>query len=159
MIVHRLDMSTSGLMVLAKTKAAHKQLQLQFLHRQVSKVYVAELQGVLEADSGIIDLPLAPDFLNRPRQLVCYEQGKEALTEYLVIAREGERISVEFRPLTGRTHQLRVHAAHSSGLNCPIVGDDLYGQSANRLHLHARDLSFRHPETKEGLHFSAEETF
>lgn len=149
MIVHRLDMSTSGIMLLAKNKEAHKNLQHQFISRKTQKRYVALLDGVIEEANGTIDLPLRVDLDRRPMQLVCYEHGKPALTTWERIEVKNGRTLVYFYPHTGRTHQLRVHAAHQKGLNCPIVGDDIYGTPANRLHLHAEQLIFMHPRTKE----------
>ncbi|MDC9729227.1 MAG: RluA family pseudouridine synthase [Methyloprofundus sp.] len=159
LIVHRLDMSTSGLMLIALTKEAHKQLQKQFIKRTVKKRYVALLDGTLEADSGVIDLPLRLDVDDRPRQLVCYEHGRNASTKWEVIERNNKQTKVYFYPLTGRTHQLRVHSAHVSGLNAPIVGDDLYGKASNRLHLHAEWIEFNHPVTKELMSFQVSEEF
>ncbi|PHR31213.1 MAG: RNA pseudouridine synthase [Fluviicola sp.] len=149
LIIHRLDMATSGILLLAKTKAAHKYIQFQFIHRQIQKTYVALLAGTLNEDSGTIDLPLRTDIDDRPRQLVCFEHGKPAQTEWKVMSNEDGNTRIQFHPITGRTHQLRVHAAHSLGLNTPILGDDLYGSKANRLHLHAASITFQHPETKE----------
>lgn len=149
--VHRLDMSTSGLMLIAKTEAIYKALQQQFIKRQVKKRYVALLDGRLEADSGIIDLPLRVDLNDRPRQLVCYEHGKAARTHWIKIAEERGRTRVHFFPITGRTHQLRVHAAHDLGLSTPIVGDELYGVQGGRLHLHAEELAFEHPVSGEWM--------
>ena len=146
-IVHRLDMQTSGLMLIAKNKNAHKQLQKQFIERTIKKQYLALLDGIVEDDSGEINLPLRPDIEDRPRQLVCYEHGKPALTKYEVLERKNKQTRIRFYPVTGRTHQLRVHSAHQLGLNTPIVGDDLYGKFANRLHLHAEYIEFRHPVT------------
>ncbi len=159
LIVHRLDMSTSGLMLIALTKDAHKQLQKQFIKRTVKKRYVALLDGVLEADSGEIDLPLRLDIDDRPRQLVCYEHGRVAITHWEVIARKNNQTKVYFYPLTGRTHQLRVHSAHEQGLNAPIVGDDLYGTQSERLHLHAEWIEFNHPVTKELMSFQVDAEF
>jgi tRNA pseudouridine32 synthase/23S rRNA pseudouridine746 synthase len=159
LIIHRLDMSTSGILLLAKTKDAHKYIQYQFIHRQIDKTYIALLNGELEQDSGLIDLPLRTDIDDRPRQLVCYEHGKPAQTEFKVLSRENGKTRIQFHPITGRTHQLRVHAAHSSGLNMPILGDDLYGTKANRLHLHAASLTFRHPESKELMTIDVEPDF
>ena len=149
LIIHRLDMATSGILLLAKTKKAHKYLQYQFIHRTIDKTYIALLDGIVEGESGLVDLPLRIDVDDRPRQLVCYEHGKPAQTEWKVVERKDGKTRVEFHPITGRTHQLRMHAAHYSGLNVPIVGDDLYGTKADRLHLHAASLTFRHPESKE----------
>ena len=204
MIVHRLDMATSGLLLVAKTKEVHRDLQAQFANRSNKKRYVAVLDGVIikteketkpiaekailiaketvstkktakaerTGNTGRIELPLCLNPLDRPRQMVSSEHGKEAITEYQIIS-ESERITSEsentfnesnridesersinesrkytrivFYPLTGRTHQLRVHAAHPEGLGCPILGDELYGKKADRLYLHAEYIEFRHP--------------
>ena len=147
LIAHRLDMDTSGLLVVAKTKEIHAQLQKQFEKQEVKKRYIALLEGGPQADkSGFIRLPLRPDYENRPRQMVDYEIGKAAVTRYEIIER-GTHTRIAFYPQTGRTHQLRVHASHVDGLNCPIVGDSLYGQSADRLYLHAEKIEFKHPAT------------
>lgn len=159
LIVHRLDMSTSGLLLLTKTKETHKLLQHQFFKRSVKKRYVALLEGEVEGDEGTIDLPLRGDIEDRPRQIVCHEHGKTARTHWRVVAREPGRTRVHFWPVTGRTHQLRVHAAHPHGLNAPMVGDDLYGQPAERLHLHAEWISFVHPITREEVAFSVKAEF
>jgi tRNA pseudouridine32 synthase/23S rRNA pseudouridine746 synthase len=159
LVVHRLDMSTSGLMLVALSRAAHKDLQQQFIKRTVKKRYVAMLDGLIEEDEGFIDLPLRVDLDDRPRQLVCYEYGKPAKTQWKVIKRYKQQTKIHFYPITGRTHQLRVHAAHVKGLNTPIVGDDLYGNSANRLHLHAEYLEFNHPKTQERMRFQVEPEF
>ena len=153
MIVHRLDMSTSGLMVLAKSAEVHKDLQGQFLKRTVKKRYEALLEGVLTTTSGVIDLPLSVDLDDRPRQMVCYTYGKSARTEWELVATSAGKSRVHFYPITGRTHQLRVHAAHQLGLNTPMVGDELYGNHGDRLCLHAGYLSFVHPHTKEEMVF------
>lgn len=153
LIVHRLDMSTSGLLVLAKTEAAYVFLQKQFIQRNVKKRYVALLDGIIKQKEGIIDLPLRVDLDDRPRQLVCYENGKPAQTRFEVIQIKNKQTRVYFYPITGRTHQLRVHAAHNAGLQTPIVGDDLYGKKANRLHLHAEQLTIVHPVSKEEMTF------
>lgn len=145
LIVHRLDMSTSGIMLIAKSEEVYVQLQSQFIKRTVKKCYEALLDGVLLEKKGTIDLPLRVDLDDRPRQLVCYEYGKPAFTSWEVISIENGKTRVHFYPLTGRTHQLRVHASHPLGLNAPIVGDDLYGLKANRLHLHAKSIIFMHP--------------
>ena len=160
MIVHRLDMATSGLLLVAKTKEVHQDLQAQFANRSIKKRYVAVLDGiVLSERTGRIELPLCLNPLDRPRQIVSKEYGKEAITEYKIISEsekiidESERSINEPRkytrivvyPLTGRTHQLRVHAAHPEGLGCPILGDELYGKKADRLYLHAEYIEFRHP--------------
>lgn len=159
LVVHRLDMSTSGLLLIAKSSEIHKKLQSQFIKRQIKKRYVALLDGVLNEESGIINLPLRVDLDNRPNQIVCYEHGKNAETHWEVVSRSNNQTLVYFYPITGRTHQLRVHAAHSLGLNAPIVGDDLYGNKANRLHLHAESITFQHPITKEMLTISAPADF
>lgn len=151
LIVHRLDMSTSGLMVIAKTKAVHKELQHQFAKRTVHKRYVAILDGTLTEEQGTIDLPLRVDLEDRPRQLVCYEYGKAARTRYEVVGQEAARTRIHFFPVTGRTHQLRVHAAHRQGLNIPIAGDDLYGVPQDRLYLHAEEIVFQHPILRQEM--------
>ncbi|ABM25980.1 pseudouridine synthase [Shewanella sp. W3-18-1] len=166
LIVHRLDMSTSGLMVIALTKDAHKQLQKQFIQRTVTKRYVALLAGIPTAmadklAAGQISLPLRGDLDDRPRQLVCHEFGKAAQTHWELshIDEMARTARVYLFPKTGRTHQLRVHCAHSEGLNTPIVGDDLYGTRANRLHLHADLLMLQHPVTREQMRFQIDPDF
>jgi tRNA pseudouridine32 synthase/23S rRNA pseudouridine746 synthase len=159
LIVHRLDMSTSGLLIVAKNKAAHQQLQRQFIKRNVKKRYVALLDGIIQEDEGVIDLPLRVDLDDRPRQLVCYEHGKNAVTHWKVIKRTETQTLIHFYPITGRTHQLRVHAAHSLGLNAPIVGDDLYGTKADRLHLHAEWIQVNHPVTHKKIQFQVDPEF
>lgn len=160
-IVHRLDMSTSGLMVVALNPATHKILQKQFISRQVSKRYVALIDGILEADEGVITLPLAGDFYDRPRQCVCEKTGKPAHTSWQVIERRKavNQTKVFLYPKTGRTHQLRVHCAHERGLNMPIVGDDLYGKRDKRLNLHAQSLGLYHPESNQWLTFETQPDF
>lgn len=150
-IVHRLDMSTSGLLMAAKTLESYINLQSQFIKREVKKRYVALLEGTVESNEGLIDLPLRVDLDDRPRQLVCYEYGKPAQTRWKVVERKDGRTRMHFYPLTGRTHQLRVHAAHALGLKYPIVGDDLYGKRSTRLHLHAERIEFRHPVSGETM--------
>jgi tRNA pseudouridine32 synthase / 23S rRNA pseudouridine746 synthase len=159
LIVHRLDMSTSGIILLAKDKNVHKHLQKQFIKRNVQKRYVALLDGTVTEDTGTIDLPLRVDLDDRPRQLVCYEHGKRAVTKWEVVERRNNQTLIYFYPITGRTHQLRVHAAHSLGLNAPIVGDDLYGKKESRLHLHAQFLQFTHPITKEQVKIKVDAEF
>lgn len=151
LLVHRLDASTSGILLIAKNSHSHKKLQRQFLKRTIQKRYVALLDGVLEQKQGEIELPLRVDYNDRPRQLVCYDSGKPAKTRYEVIELKNGKTKVYFYPITGRTHQLRVHSAHQFGLNTPIVGDDLYGKKANRLHLHAEQLIFGHPTLKKRI--------
>ena len=154
-VAHRLDMATSGLLVAAKSMEAYKELQRQFAMREVKKQYTAILEGVPPRNDGVIELPLSADYENRPRQKVDYAAGKPAVTRYKVIGtveRGGRQCAVVcFEPLTGRTHQLRVHAAHKEGLDCPIVGDALYGTAARRLMLHASRISFLHPLTGQSI--------
>lgn len=155
LIVHRLDMATSGLLIIAKTKEVHQHLQAQFENRTIKKRYTALLDGispVVQENSaepiekkGIIDLPLCLNPLDRPRQMVSEEYGKPAVTEYQILKCSKEVTRIIFYPLTGRTHQLRVHAAHPQGLGCPILGDELYGKKADRLYLHAEYIEFKHP--------------
>lgn len=145
LIVHRLDMATSGLLLAAKTKEVHQNLQAQFKNRTIKKRYIAILDGLITTAKGTISLPLCLDPQDRPRQIVSEEYGKPAITNYQVLERKQNKTRIAFYPLTGRTHQLRVHAAHPQGLNTPILGDELYGKKANRLYLHAEYLEFRHP--------------
>ena len=159
LIVHRLDMSTSGIMLIAKTKKAHKYLQKQFLKKTLQKQYIALLDGELSQSDGEINLPIRVDLDDRPRQLVCYQHGKHAKTLYQVLEVAEGKTRVQFTPVTGRTHQLRIHSAHQDGLGVAIVGDDLYGVKADRLHLHAAYLRFRHPETEEYIEFRVEPEF
>ncbi len=153
LIVHRLDMSTSGLMLLAKNKRSHQFLQSQFIQRTIKKQYIAILDGIIAKNNGTICLPLRVDLEDRPKQLVCFKHGKPATTKWQVLFRKDGKTRVLFMPITGRTHQLRVHAAHVLGLNTAIVGDDLYGKKADRLHLHASFISFVHPTSKEMMSF------
>lgn len=159
LIVHRLDMSTSGILLLTKTKEANKVLQSQFINRTVKKRYVALLDGELTEKKGTIKLPLRVDLDDRPKQLVDFKYGKNAETNWEIISKENGKTRVYFYPITGRTHQLRVHAAHKNGLNTPIIGDDLYGKKANRLHLHAQFIEFFHPSTNEKMSFTVEADF
>ena len=159
LIVHRIDMSTSGIILLTKTKEANKILQNQFITRTIKKRYVALLNGDLTKDKGTIKLPLRLDLNDRPRQLVDFEYGKNAETNWEIIKKENGKTKVYFYPITGRTHQLRVHAAHKDGLNTPIVGDDLYGKKENRLHLHAEFIEFSHPKTNKIISFSVAPDF
>ena len=149
LIVHRLDMSTSGVMMIAKTEFAYHRLQKAFLNHQIQKKYVAIISGKVIPEKGIISLPLMPDYLDRPRQIVDHELGKEAITEYEVLEPvDDSHLRIALYPKTGRTHQLRVHCAHQEGLNAPILGDPLYGnEMAARLHLHAEEITFEHPLT------------
>lgn len=152
-VVHRLDMATSGLLLVAKSVDVYSALQREFASRHVHKRYTALLDGVIDVAKGEISLPLSSDYDNRPRQMVDYSNGKRAVTRYEavdVIEHAGRICTcVFFYPLTGRTHQLRVHAAHAAGLNVPIVGDELYGSPDKRLMLHADTLVFTHPVTKK----------
>ncbi len=149
LLVHRLDMSTSGLLLAAKNAATHKALQHQFERRSIEKRYVAILSKRLveHQDKGIVDLPLRVDLDDRPRQRVCFSYGKAAQTHWQVISRQQSTTRVYFYPVTGRTHQLRLHAAHQDGLNAAIAGDELYGVAAERLLLHAERLRFTQPNT------------
>jgi tRNA pseudouridine32 synthase/23S rRNA pseudouridine746 synthase len=146
MIIHRLDQSTSGILLLAKDKETHQALQQQFITRSVKKSYVALLNGILTRQHGEIRLPLKLDYENRPRQMVA-EDGRPAHTIFEVEGYTEEYTRVRFYPITGRTHQLRVHSAHHDGLGIPIVGDDIYGTKNRRLLLHAETIEFRHPIT------------
>ena len=173
LIVHRLDMATSGLMIIAKTDFAYHRLQNEFLHHRVQKKYIAIIgckdQEACDKiwDSSIasgkqkISLPLMPDYLDRPRQIVNHDQGKEAITEYEVLDRiDATHLRLALYPKTGRTHQLRVHCAHHEGLNAPILGDPLYGnEKASRLHLHAEEITFEHPLTGKEINIKREADF
>lgn len=152
-------MSTSGIMILAKNKDVHQIIQEQFVKHQVEKKYVALLDGVVDCNKGIINLPLRVDLDDRPKQVVCYQHGKQAITHYEVIEIKNNKTRIHFYPITGRTHQLRMHSAHQLGLNTPIIGDDLYGNEAERLYLHAEELKFTHPITKEKMHFISKAPF
>ncbi|MCG9702618.1 pseudouridine synthase [Vibrio natriegens] len=155
-VIHRLDMATSGILVFALTKRANKSLQKQFMARGVQKRYMALLEGELSDAEGDISLPMRGDPEDRPRQLVCFEHGKPAETHWQLIEVKNGRSKVYMYPKTGRTHQLRVHSAHHMGLNMPMVGDGLYGEKANRLHLHAEMLELDHPYSKERMSFHAD---
>lgn len=175
LIVHRLDMATSGLLILALNPRAHKKLQQQFINKTIQKRYVAIIEGDLTVDNGMIELPLMVDINDRPRQIVCFEHGKKAITTFEKFDPQpnfdsqfkfssqlsgGKKLTkVYLYPKTGRTHQLRMHCAHVDGLNMPILGDDLYGNKANRLHLHAEFLAFEHPVTKEQMQFQIDADF
>lgn len=169
-IMHRLDMATSGLLVVARNKEAHKHLQAQFKAKMVRKRYIALLDATVLnrvglPSEGTISLPLCADELDRPRQMVDRNKGKTAITHYKIVGKTplhdsyySEAVKVELRPETGRTHQLRVHCAHSEGLACPILGDTLYGKRADRLYLHAEYLAFTHPTTGKPLSFESKLT-
>ena len=159
LIVHRLDMSTSGIIVLTKTKEANKIVQKQFIKRTVKKRYVALLSGKLTKKQGVIKLPLRLDLDDRPRQLVDFINGKKSETNWTVIAHNNNQTRIHFYPITGRTHQLRVHAAHKEGLNIPIKGDDLYGNKQDRLYLHAEFIEFVHPSSKKEISFTVPADF
>jgi tRNA pseudouridine32 synthase/23S rRNA pseudouridine746 synthase len=159
LLAHRLDMATSGLLVAAKTRWIHKQLQRQFIKREVKKRYAAILSKPVEVNEVTINLPLRVDLDDRPRQLVCYQHGKTAVTRVKVIKTDGHFSRVNLYPVTGRTHQLRVHMAHELGMSAPIVGDELYGNGAERLLLHAEFLSFRHPLNGKEIQFKAPAPF
>ena len=152
LLVHRLDMLTSGILLAAKTMEVYQQLQQQFTDRTVKKKYLAIVEGSPAKEHGIIDLPLASDPMNRPLQVVDPENGKRAITEYRVL-QAGQHSLLALWPHTGRTHQLRMHCAHPEGLGCPIVGDELYGRKADRLYLQAQAISFVHPTTGKRMHF------
>ncbi len=156
-IVHRLDMDTSGIMVMAMHADSHRHLSMQFEKRKVEKSYIAILWGSPESDSGRIDLPIRCDWERRPRQIVDFEQGKPSQTDWAVIERFGNTTRVALKPLTGRTHQLRVHMQE---MGYPILGDDFYAHqdaynAAERLLLHAERLGFTHPETGAFLNVSS----
>lgn len=162
MLVHRLDMMTSGILLVAKTSDAYHHLQKQFEERTIKKKYLAVVEGVPQQEHGIIDLPLSSDPLNRPYQMVDYAHGKRAITEYRALTRVTKEPSrcytlLALWPHTGRTHQLRMHCAHEQGLGCPIVGDELYGQKADRLYLQAQAITFVHPVTGKRMHFELKE--
>lgn len=160
-LVHRLDMGTSGILLLAKNLQANKQLQRQFIKRSVEKRYEAILSKPLppEQVEGEIDLPLCVDLDDTPRQMVSLENGKPAKTRWQVIKRDSETTRIWFYPQTGRTHQLRIHASHEDGLNAAIVGDELYGLPAERMMLHAERLSFNHPVSRKRLTFEVPAPF
>ena len=154
-IVHRLDMATSGILVMALNKASHVAISRQFELRQTTKSYLARVHGKLEQDTGKVDLPLICDWPNRPKQMVDHERGKKALTHWQVVERGEDETLVRLTPVTGRSHQLRVHML---SLGHPILGDRLYAHAdalatAKRLQLHAEELSFLHPVTQQPLNF------
>ena len=159
LLVHRLDLDTSGLLLAAKTADTHTALQRQFAQREVKKRYTAIVEGKVVGESGTIDFPIRPDIDDRPRQIRDLTYGRQALTEWRVLEREGTRTRVVFFPITGRSHQLRVHAAHPLGLGVPIVGDRLYGHAGARLMLHAEEISFTHPATGARTSFTSPAPF
>lgn len=155
LIIHRLDMATSGLIAFAKTKAVHKRMQAMFKTHEIKKRYIAILDGIVELDKGNITLPLILNPKERPLQIVNHTHGKPAVTLFEVIERYDGKTRMAFFPITGRTHQLRVHSAHPEGLNTPIMGDTLYGTHSDRLYLHAESITFPHPITGTPTHISA----
>jgi tRNA pseudouridine32 synthase / 23S rRNA pseudouridine746 synthase len=159
--VHRLDMDTSGLMVLGLTATAHRHLSRQFAERRVDKRYLALLEGVVSGETGEIALPFRLDPTNRPYQVYDPIQGKMGISRWQKIEVRTSRTLVTFTPLTGRTHQLRLHASHPLGLGCPIAGDRLYGtgQPGEQLMLHAERLQFEHPETGRSASFFSQPSF
>ncbi|WP_126148056.1 RluA family pseudouridine synthase [Synechococcus elongatus] len=158
-VVHRLDQATSGILLVARNRPTQVALFEQFRRRQVHKVYEALLEGQPDCTAGTIDLPLRPDWTRRPYQLVDRDRGRPALTHYRCIDRMGDRCRMELEPITGRTHQLRVHMAHPEGLGQPILGDDLYGQSSDRLYLHARSICFQHPSQLDWIQLTTDTPF
>ncbi len=159
LLAHRLDLDTSGLLAAALRLEAYVALQRQFAAREVEKRYVAWVEGTVARDAGEIDLPIRVDLADRPRQIHDPVHGRRAVTRFEVLERASGRTRVALFPLTGRTHQLRVHAAHPLGLGAPIVGDRLYGHEGQRLLLHAERLTLRHPLTGERLHFESPAPF
>lgn len=159
--VHRLDMDTSGLMLLSLNAEAHKKLSRQFQEREVHKQYVAVLEGSIAGDYGKIELPFRLDVDNRPHQIYDPIHGKTGITHWEVLQRNATTTRVLFTPITGRTHQLRVHSAHEKGLGTPIVGDTLYGTGTEhgKLQLHASSLSFTHPSSGEKVQLESSPLF
>ena len=153
MVAHRLDMSTSGIILVAKTEEAYHALQEQFTERVIKKKYFAIVEGIPKDEHGIVKLPLSSDPMNRPCQIVDHEHGKQAITEYRILATRQDHTLLALWPHTGRTHQLRMHCAHHEGLGCPILGDELYGRKADRLYLQAQAITFVHPVTNKRMHF------
>ncbi len=156
-IVHRLDMSTSGIVVMALGLDSQRHLNRQFEQRQTEKHYIARLEGTMQAEKGVVELPLICDWPNRPKQMVCFERGKKATTNYLVLAREHNATRVKLTPITGRSHQLRVHM---QWLGHPILGDKFYASAdgvlaASRLQLHAEFLALSHPTSGKMMEFYA----
>ena len=153
MVAHRLDMSTSGIILVAKTEEAYHALQEQFTERVIKKKYFAIVEGIPKDEHGIVKLPLSSDPMNRPCQIVDHEHGKQAITEYRILTTRQGHTLLALWPHTGRTHQLRMHCAHHEGLGCPILGDELYGRKAERLYLQAQAITFVHPLTNKRMHF------
>jgi len=164
MIVHRLDMDTSGLIVLGLDRGAQRHLSVEFQRRRVEKYYIALVEGTVDEDAGQIDLPLRVDWPNRPHQIVCFDSGKPAVTNFRVLTREPDRTRLRLEPITGRTHQLRVHMADQRGLGRPILGDTLYAEGPARddhprLMLHAARLCFRPPGARKIMDFTSTPPF
>lgn len=155
MLLHRLDMSTSGVLLFAKTKEAHRTLQQAFIHQQIQKCYIALLERPIEPFEGTVDFPMCLNPFERPRQKLDRAYGRQAITDYRVLETTDQFTRIAFFPITGRSHQLRVHAAHKQGLNSPIIGDELYGHAGDRLYLHAQSITFAHPSTGETITISA----
>ena len=158
LVVHRLDMDTSGLVLFARSPEAQRSLSAQFENRQVSKVYVAVVEGIIEQDEGIVDYPMRKDMTQRlpPRHLIDCVRGKRAVTRWRVIRRNSETTRMQLMPETGRSHQLRLHM---QSIGHPVVGDNIYGHPAERLMLHAASLSFQHPASGEPVRLSCPEPF
>ena len=160
LLVHRLDRDTSGAMVFALSANAQRHLGLQFEKRQIKKTYVARVWGQIEADTGTVDLPIIVDWPNRPKQMICHDTGRAAVTDWQVINRDRGETRVKLSPKTGRSHQLRIHML---ALGHPILGDPFYGtlesQEAIRLMLHAHRLRLRHPDGGEMMDFRAKLPF
>ena len=156
LLVHRLDRDTSGVMVFALSPNAQRHLGLQFEKRQTKKTYVARVWGQIKADTGTVDLPIIVDWPNRPKQMICHETGRAAVTDWQVINRNRGETRVKLSPKTGRSHQLRIHML---ALGHPILGDPFYGtpesQEATRLMLHSHRLRLRHPDGGEMMDFRA----
>ncbi|GFE69721.1 RluA family pseudouridine synthase [Chroococcus sp. FPU101] len=159
--VHRLDLDTSGILLLARNMLIYRQLSKLFQERKIYKVYEALLVGSVKENEGVIELPLWGNPEHRPYQIVDFEKGKISVTHFKVMSRDEQYTRIEFYPLTGRTHQIRVHSADAKGLGCPILGDRLYGDSttSSRLHLYARELKFEHPQTHQILHLKSQTPF
>ena len=161
-VVHRLDMATSGIIIMALRKSAQSHMGRQFQQKVIDKTYFARVEGIIEQDSGLIDLPLRCDWENRPRQIVDFEQGKSSQTEWEVVKREKQTTLVRLTPLTGRTHQLRVHMQQ---LGHPIIGDEFYATefgkrlSPHRLNLHAASITLTHPSTEQRISFECAAPF
>lgn len=159
--VHRLDMDTSGLIVVSRTAEAHRHLSIQFQDRMTKKRYEAMLEGVVESEGGVIELPFRLDVENRPLQIYDDVHGKMGKTVWKKIGIEGDYTRVSFEPVTGRTHQLRLHASHEKGIGIPIVGDPFYGTGTGpgMMKLHACELSFMNPLSGEMLTFQSSAPF